>query len=424
MRKQPPQPPDITLTQQKDVITQVREYQLITPLYGGGVTRNEADPVTVIRATEIRGHLRFWWRACRGGKHEGKLVPMKKEEDAIWGAAYKKGDSIVQQAQTIQIIVELLKQGTTVKPFRIEKDKKQKNQAKPVPDIPAYAAFPLQPDQNELKRTEPPIPNLRDHISFTLTISFPEEKRIEVETALWAWETFGGLGARTRRGFGALYLEKVDGKDAEHPSSREVEQWLHNKLIQSGIVEHSLFPAHMPHLSSNTSFAIVSLGSPMSVWNTLINKLRDFRQAKNENSSVWPEAKAIRTILHQKDDKVSSAQSFPRAAFGLPIIFHFTGDNAPKDTELKEQGEGKDRFASPLILRPLLCSDNKAVGVALLLEDSRIDAQNLSLREQEGNKRAYPVKSTLSNEEVKSISILKGETDVLQAFMNFLKGEK
>ena len=411
----------MTLTQQKDIITQVREYQLITPLYGGGVNPDEADPVTVIRATEIRGHLRFWWRACRGGqkKFNASSVEMKKEEDTIWGAAYKKDSPTLTQEQTIQIVINAvsLKQDSAVKPYMVERGR-----PKPINGIPGYAAFPLQPDKKQLQERDPHIPEVLKNVSFAMTISFPIQQRKEVEAALWAWETFGGIGARTRRGFGALYLEKVDGKAVEHPSSRDVEQWLRNNLTHPDIIELAVFPEHVPHLSSNTLFAIVTFGSPMSVWNTLINRLRDFRQAKDETRSAWPEAKAIRTILSQQDEKISSAQTFPRAAFGLPIIFHFTGNNAPKDTALKEKGEDKDRFASPLILRPLLCSDNKAVGIALLLEGSRIDAQNLSLEEQEGNKQIYSVKATLSKEEARSISILKGETDVLKAFINSLKG--
>src|SRR5260221_14040443 len=82
MRKQPEvSPPEaITAKQPDNVITQIREYQLITPLYGGGVKPTEPDPITVVRATEIRGQLRFWWRACRGGEFNGKLGAMKEEE--------------------------------------------------------------------------------------------------------------------------------------------------------------------------------------------------------------------------------------------------------------------------------------------------------------------------------------------------------
>ncbi len=430
MRKQPSSsPPAVTPKQLDAVITQVREYELITPLYGGGVNPNKADPITVVRATEIRGQLRFWWRACRGGqkRFNSDLAAMKKEEDSIWGAAYKKGDPIIPQEQTIQIIVEPLKQGTAVKPFRIEKDKKQNNQSKPVPDIPAYAAFPLQPDQDELKKTEPYIPDVRNRVSFTLTISFPENKRTDVEAALWAWETFGGIGARTRRGFGALRLLKIDGMnhvDLPYSDIVKVKSWVEAKVKK--FVEPGKPPADVPYLSSSSQFVVTpSSESAVQAWKRLIDKLYRFRQDGRPGRSNWPEAEAIRMLTTRRDsryEELSHPQKFPRAAFGLPIIFHFKDPQDPKDTTLREgeeeNGEKKDRFTSPLILRPFMCRDNRAVGVALLLEGSRVDLEKIVLVDED--KLPHPVEARLTKDEAENIAILNGETDVLKAFMNFL----
>src|SRR5260370_13732341 len=129
MRKQPGNPPpQVTPKRDDKVITQVREYELITPLFGGGVTPNEADPVTPIRGTEIRGHLRFWWRAWCGGKAEfnGDLTKMKKAEGELWGTAAKKTakttkeDKAQQEIhQPVQISIEAINSGTGIKPFII-----------------------------------------------------------------------------------------------------------------------------------------------------------------------------------------------------------------------------------------------------------------------------------------------------------------
>ena len=42
------------------------DIEVITPLFGGGVEAGVNDPITLIRPSSIRGHLRFWWRATRG----------------------------------------------------------------------------------------------------------------------------------------------------------------------------------------------------------------------------------------------------------------------------------------------------------------------------------------------------------------------
>jgi CRISPR-associated protein Cmr1 len=423
MRKQPASPPQTITPKQLDhVITQVREYRLITPLYGGGVNPNEADPVTSVRATEIRGHLRFWWRASRGGRFNSNTTALKKEEDAIWGKAYEKGDKEVPLVQTIQIMVDVEKAGESIKPFYMERKR-----VKPINNIPGYAAFPLQSNQDEQKKPEPYIPCVQKDVSFTLTISYPQAHSEDIEAALWAWETFGGLGARTRRGFGALHLLAIDGKPYRMlPASHNVERWIREKL--SFYVEAGSFQDDIPHLSKEIQLAVTAPhNDPMWVWNKLINSLRNFRQYKDvRGHNVWPEAKAIRSLPGNTSQ--SHPQKFPRAAFGLPIIFHFTGANAPTDTTLKEQGENKEekskeRFASPLILRPLLCNDNRVVGLALLLEGSRVDLEHLVLEEQKEQKKApYYVQGTLTKLEAQSIEVLKGETNVLQAFMKSLRG--
>jgi CRISPR-associated protein Cmr1 len=290
---------------------------------------------------------------------------------------------------------------------------------------------------------------VRNEVKFCLIISFPKDKKEEIEAALWAWETFGGLGARTRRGFGALHLLEIGGDAYQAlPTSRNVEQWIRDEARKHN--GGSDFPTDFPHLNSEIQLAVIrpsGTPTPMRAWNTLIKKLQDFRLQKDEhNRSAWPEADTIRKIVGKSTKNIPpSPQTFPRAAFGLPIIFHFTGDDAPKDSTLNEadlqsqQREHKERFASPLILRPFLCKDNQAVGLALILEGSRVDLENLVLQDENKNvllrngtstligmltaseARAIAQKSSNSYDKKDNLWVLNNETNILQAFMNFLK---
>jgi CRISPR-associated protein Cmr1 len=423
MRKPPTiTAPAVTVKIDPDIITQVREYQLITPLFGGGAVPAEADPVTVVRGSEIRGHLRFWWRACRGGQFNGDLVAMKTVEDKIWGAAYKKGDEPIPQEKTVQITVEVLNVGTLIKPFRIEKDKKGRNQAKPNAGIPPYAAFPLLPDQIELKKPQAQIhiQDVLENVSFRLTLSFPQVHQKDIEAALWAWETFGGLGARTRRGFGALHLLKIDS-DAYNdlPSAASVKEWLEKKI--SVHVKPGSPPVGTPYLGANIQLAVTGpTKESKDAWGILIKRLSEFRQTPygRDGSSLWPEADATREITKSGH----STRKFPRAAFGLPIVFHFI-DGVPADTTLQGAEQEHDRLASPLILRPLKCKDGqivKAVGVALVLDTSRTPPQGLLLSEKGNEDHPYHVNSALTPAEARALPMLKGETDVLKAFLKHI----
>jgi CRISPR-associated protein Cmr1 len=371
MRKPPEiSPPNVTPQKQDEVITQVREYKLITPLFGGGVTAGEGDPVTLIRGTEIRGLLRFWWRACRGGNKT--IEEMKKAEDKIWGAANKSQKenqnkrtnekTFLQEKPkgTVQIIVKQQQGDVTATPYS--------------PNIaPPYAAFPLQ----ENKREKRPLKNVYKDVSFTLIISFPEDFKREVEAALWAWETFGGIGARTRRGFGALQLLKVNNKEySDLPFANNVDVWISEKLNDSKYVASGTPPNGIPYLTEPVQVGFTQpFHNPFEAWKQLITRLSSFRQARNGymGRSKWPEAETIRTITKRRYSKhpvLSHPEKFPRAAFGLPIVFHFKYIDLgePEDTTLQGADKETERLASPLILRPLACKNNTFVGLALLLE--------------------------------------------------------
>ncbi len=416
MRKKPAidTPPAVT-PKKLDIITQVREYQLITPLFGGGATPKEADLVTIIRGSEIRGHLRFWWRACRSGQFKD-VAAMKEAEDAIWGKAYKKGDITTLQEHTIQITtnVDDAKRGEPVKLYTIEK-----RRPKPANNIPLYAAIPLPQDRGK-SQEQVDIPYVQKDVSFTMTITFPLKYRRDIEATLWAWETFGGIGARTRRGFGALHLLKIDGADYDDlPSINDIKGWLEEKM--SVHVKPGAAPVGTPHLGQNIQLAVTGpTRESKEAWSILIKRLSEFRQTPygRDGSSLWPEAEAIREITKHGH----TARKFPRAAFGLPINFHFI-EGDPVDTTLHGAEQEHDRLASPLILRPLKCKDGKvvkAVGVALVLDTSRTPPKGLLLSEKGNEDHPYRVNSALTPAEAGALPMLKGETDVLKAFLKYI----
>lgn len=458
MRKQSGSPPAVTPQQRAVVITQVREYQLITPLYGGGVKPIEADPITVVRATEGRGHLRFWWRACRGGQY-GDLTDMKREEDAIWGKAHKKDDTIVPQEQMIQIIVEPLRRDANeeIEPFRIEQDRNGRDQSRydSSTRIPAYAAFPLQHSDEEIRQPTPPSKKVCNNVNFRLTISFPINRRDDVAAALWAWETFGGIGARTRRGFGALRCTSIkeNGRtieiDSPQADRERTQRWIGEKLTT--YVADGLWTPSVPHLKNQgMAFKVVNSSNARdswAVWNYLINKLRSFRQnrqpsknPKQPGRSEWPEPSEIRELTSQsfpphKNPPIPNPpiHKFPRAAFGLPIIFQFKDRNKrdpddplmdPRNTVL--QLTTSERLASPLILKPLACQGGAYVGLAMILEGTGVDEDQLILKTQKGKKADWPVKATFAPGESLVIPVspipIDSRTNALQAFLRYLEG--
>lgn len=348
-------------------ITQTRKYKLITPLFGGGVKPKEADPIKVIRETSIRGQLRFWWRAMRG---TGTLQEMKKREDALFGSG---GEKALQSK--VLIYVKEIENGQAKPVYQINNYRVEfLDRNSPI----NYAGFSLPQTDKELRKLrdeqKTAVPNdLQEGIYFSLEISFPESEADEIEAALWAWETFGGIGGRTRRGFGA-----IQRADSELLLSNNVEQNIRENL-QKYLLPSKECDERVTHLSLTSVFKTKKAINSQKAWENLIDKLRQFRQARRAGNdpkkpmkkgrSYWSEPDEIRRITGRDADgrhkPKHAVHKFPRAEFGLPIIFHFIGDGEPSDTELKPVGF--TRLASPIILRPMDCSDG-AVGIALILQ--------------------------------------------------------
>lgn len=453
-------PEALEVRKDQEYITLVREYKLITPLFGGGVEPGEADPVTVVRATEIRGHLRFWWRATRGGQFNGCLEKMKAAEDVLWGAASTK--ELNGQA-LVQVTIESLSKPESFKPID--------RGGQPAPHIGhpksrhSYAAFPL----NEKKG------QVQTNISFRLTLRYPKQGSVaeDVQAALWAWETFGGIGGRTRRGFGALARRN----ESELPSMAEVQRTLLEQITD--IVATGTWHPEVSHLSADplslvfvvsakdrqwaTRLAHHNNDKPLAMWDLLIQRLRDFRQDRPlvgigspPGRTRWPEADALREYtgmaahytdvdgrLH--DHRLPSVtlsgapiKVFPRAAFGLPLIFQFkdnlgainkdarayadrgnplSGPRDPDPNPITIEGKNFRRWASPLILRPLQCCDG-VLGIALVLAQPDMTKATLQLV---GATHTSP-RTTLTTPEALAIPMLRGGTDVIRSFLEYVKG--
>ncbi|MEW6228137.1 MAG: type III-B CRISPR module RAMP protein Cmr1 [Bacillota bacterium] len=427
-----------------ELVRQTRTYELITPLFGGGVEPRAADPVTPIRASEVRGQLRFWWRACRGGSYNRNLQKMREAEAALWGAASTPKKP---RPSKVQVTVRVTDRGDDQPVFK--KDVKGRARPERGWEQLAYAAFPLQ-DVSESESAG----KVLGGVKFELDIVFPRSEQAEVEAALWAWETFGGVGARTRRGFGAIRLVRVDGKEQPLLAVDALVNDVKGHLRQ--YVASGDWPGGVPHLSGNPRMAAVRVprrarpgdgridGEEVrQAWVRLIDCLARFRQSRTKGLSTrgpgrsdWPEANEVRRLAGSKGSSreagdASAIHKFPRGALGLPIIFHFKGDPGDPSQDWVLQGPEKswDRLASPLILRPLACKDG-AIGLAVILEGTRVSALpgRPVVREKNGREgvpgREFPADTELASDEAKKIRPLNGQVDVLNAFLDAVRREE
>jgi len=360
------------------------EISLITPLFGGGPVPGENDPVTLIRGASIRGNLRFWWRATRGARFEN-IKDLRAREGEIWGTASYPSLVTVNINEVTKGRPE---QWATYKPDR--KRGGVKSLPGPVNEyFKMYALFPFRGEtkkiRGERKVIQQPSSVIRQ-ASFKLILKWPKNMDLlmDIKAAVWAWVNFGGLGARTRRGCGALYCSELS------PSSDNVDllkNW-YKRCLEKYSIEPPLKTRNWPTLPEPNKILIQTNNggemikrSPLKAWAKTIEALEKFRQKpgigrrrKSDGKpgrSLWPEADSLRQLTGQSSPKhrhptTTRNNAFPRAEFGLPIVFHFKDSHDPVDCKLLPPCDLK-RMASPLILKPLAVNPDQAVSMILPL---------------------------------------------------------
>lgn len=317
----------------------------ITPVYGGGHEAGKANTEAPVRGQSIRGCLRFWWRAARAAQFD-TIVDMRSAESALFGSTAKPS------------------------PFDLRVEVGTRGQPKAFQE-PAYALFPFR--ETKASGLQP--------VCFALSLmasrAAPANLVPELETAIWAWVTFGGYGARTRRGCGALRFEGLPGpRDAQDLAEQAARHLVSGQPL-----------AGVPSLSGARVVLGQPSGEPLEAWKTAVGLYSRFRQGpgmgRNSGSSSghagrsrWPEADAIRRLSGQHsrghEPEHPAGKAFPRADLGAPIIFHFKDAGDPPDHTLEPRGERAGRMASPVVTRPLALADGKFAPMVLLLSAPHI----------------------------------------------------
>ncbi len=478
---------------------QTRQYtlRLVTPMFGGGAKAGKPDLQMPIRASSIRGHLRYWWRMLYRNQfaRDGKLdVPatrtMRAREAEIWGST--------EQPSAVQVRVE---------PSRLAEKDYRTGKLFGFPQLSpeAYALF----SAIESKEVDEIV---REEFEFTLHVSWPDINELnrlrtidnqqlarhrqpqrkatiddftaEVEATVATWVALGGVGARTRRGLGAVEIV-----ESSHP--------VPPFRLPSGA---RLFAAER-----NTSNAMHAWHQAVDVYQRFRQSFRGKRHEKTfpggsigqpPGRSHWPEPDSIRQITgcaldddsvaltgtpddentHQHTTPIVTQEfpNFPRAVLGLPIGFHFATDGPgkgnpaqpkrdPATVELVpratgpdgtlldcEDGHGNkykdergnilpkagDRMASPIITKPVFMDGNwyaavivlphahaLAVNAVLKGEDARWDATG---------PKAVDLLEAIPNSQIVGSHLtalcpkgmndpMRGHTNAVEAFVAFLR---
>lgn len=377
--------------------------KVITPIFGGSDKPGQVDPFRPISAKSIRGHLRFWWRACVADNYKTSEDLFIAEADIWGGVNVPDGNAKVAKESKVKLTVDILKSGT------VSDNRKWQGPLR-------YALFPF--SGNEDTKQNEGAGKCLENVEFQLNIWCPTEIREEVAQALRAWILFGGIGARTRRGCGSLFCVNWSDQLGDFPSNTK-------ELIKKGLPQNCAqqIEPKWPNLF-RTRQVIGEPKTPVEAWSDAVGLMQKFRQGvdldQKQNSSKrryskskWPEADSIRENAKTKCKHTPQGKSleyYPRADLGLPIVMQFPGCNGcPRSHTIGVGEDANGRMASPIILKPLAISESKAVPLVLLLNTPRVwesklpiivkpergckyDLQENQINDPSKNKKVEPLK--------------------------------
>lgn len=309
---------------------------LLTPILGGGfhvANENEKDKTELlvdlnspIRPSEIRGHLRFWWRMLKPAVK--KPAELLAEEEAIFGGPAAEGGKAPGPNLTLNVDVpwslyigQQARQPGKHDARKVILVKQAKN------FVPSFVAWPF---ADKLATFELKSILMRNtfYMNFSFRKGLSPEQAKEFSDALRLWLWLGGVGARVRRGAGAViplsFWSKEDG------------EWLNKKAKKIG--SHTM---NLPHLKE---VHLARASSSNGVHSDMLTYEHIF-WAWNWAAETYKKLLAEAFPSNERDERL-------RAVLGAPF---------PWAKKIRDA-----RLASPIVFRPTIIDHEVYILVARL----------------------------------------------------------
>jgi len=368
--------------------------EFVTPCFLGG-----ADSTTTAewRAASIRGQLRWWFRAVAGGELNGDLKKVAAAEERLFGSTKRASRLRVRLIGATPLSVPAGGQcayggsgvlaanigrtwgdSTTPTETRLE----LMRQGRPVRSNPihylGYGPIVWDRDRRQVCFSHARI-EAAQKASFAVqlpsTIAAADHQLFSM--ALWAWLHLGGIGARSRRGWGSLCCWDVRGWDYDDLALPSLELEGFKSAVKSLLTKTGSGPAKVQsewsHLSPNSAVfvglrgqtswecAMELVGSWLIGFRRRYGNTRDIRKISGislvdrdyewaaPNGTMRPPSAAKRTGASSS----STTEAPDRAGFGLPLPFGQDGETISWHVIRKRSSDQTipdNRRASPLMI--------------------------------------------------------------------------
>ncbi len=326
-------------------------FRVVTPLFLGGA---EPSKDCELRTASIKGALVFWWRALQGVGLDRRALT--RAERTLFGSSEggqsrwlldARGEALTRGQGKLDLDAGrgyLAGQGLA----QPSKNPLQPHHGRPQRPFAGGGGAAHQPKPFESRR-----PYLRSGGRIVLRAfrRLPSSDGADAEAirdAMLALATFGGLGSRSRRGFGSLHLEQLTcaggdrgREELKAPTSLEDVSRRISGLLDG--ISYAALP-EFTHFSDGTR--IVVLEAPGTSAEDLHEELgRSFKEFRSHDlSGGVGEADHDDVARWLRDETLDAPPR--RAAFGLPHNYYFSSSG----TSVWVNAARKNRRASPLFV--------------------------------------------------------------------------
>lgn len=285
------------------------KYRVVTPMFLSGADQNHAE----LRLPSFKGVLRFWWRALAGERFGNDLQQLREAEDTLFGS---------------------IRSGASRVSMRIgDKQIKTQAQRKFAPNSwQSYIGYGLIDKPEQTSRT-----CIQPNSYFTVQLGYSrceDDQCRSLRNALIALGLFGGLGSRSRNGWGSITLESLTGIDEPWTAPTD-------KTALGGEIDRLLSThAALQDWTAVTQTSVYAIGKSNS---------------GSEAAHHWL-AQQYQSTIKEIADKPQ------REAFGLPR------KNSGRNAE--------ERRAGPILLHVHQPGEAQAIPLALFLPGRFLEKQN------------------------------------------------